>query len=133
MNILVLRSSFQTDEFVWKEYADLLQQLKDRCQANIQINGERFSNTVMVATGGVENQFKILAETQGIASLQAQPVTLIADGRNNSLAAALEILTWLETQGIEGRILHGTNDEIVASLRHCDRELAKREAIQPEL
>ena len=133
MNILVLRSSFQTDEFVWKEYADLLQQLKDRCQANIQINGERFSNTVMVATGGVENQFKILAETQGIASLQAQPVTLIADGRNNSLAAALEILTWLETQGIEGRILHGTNDEIVASLRHCDRELAKREAIQPDL
>ena len=116
MNILVLRSSFQTDEFVWKEYADLLQQLKDRCQANIQINGEQFSNTVMVATGGVENQFKTLAEMQGIASLQARPVTLIADGRNNSLAAALEILTWLETQGIEGRILHGTNDEIVASL-----------------
>ena len=74
MNILVLRSSFQTDEFVWKEYADLLQQLKDRCQANIQINGELFSNTVMVATGGVENQFKTLAEMQGIASLQTKPV-----------------------------------------------------------
>lgn len=109
MNILILRSSFQNDAFVWNEYADLLQRLKTECQAKIQINGEQFSNTVMVATGGVENQFKALFNGNG-------PVTLIADGRNNSLAAALEILTWLEGQGVEGRILHGTNDEIIASL-----------------
>ena len=118
MNILVLRSSFQTDEFVWKEYANLLQRLKDQCQAEIQINGQVFSNTVMVATGGVESQFKALF-TAAVAqnpSLKAQPVTLIADGRNNSLAAALEILTWLGGKGVEGRILHGTNDEIIASL-----------------
>ena len=115
MKINILRSSFQNDEFVWKEYADLLQRLKDECQAEIEINGNHFSNTVMVATGGVENLFKALTETQDIASLL--PVTLIADGRNNSLAAALEILTWLEAQGAEGRILHGTNDEIIAALR----------------
>ena len=109
MNLLILRSSFQTDDFVWNEYADLLQLLKNECQAKIQINGNQFSNCVMIATGGVENQFKDLFTGKA-------PVTLIADGRNNSLAAALEILTWLETKGVEGRILHGTNDEIIASI-----------------
>ena len=117
MNILVIRSSFQTDEFVWKEYADLLQRLKNDCHATITIVGdectdERFAalprfDFVMIATGGVENLFKRIMPSTG---------KLIADGRNNSLAAALEILTWLEGQGIEGRILHGTNDEIIASL-----------------
>ena len=109
MNLLILHSSFQTDEFVWNEYADLLQRLQDECHAEIQINGNQFSNYVMVATGGVENLFKASFTGNG-------PVTLIADGRNNSLAAALEILTWLEGKGIEGRILHGTNDEIIASV-----------------
>ena len=118
MNLLILRSSFQNDEFVWKEYADLLQRLQNECHPEIQINGQVFSNTVMIATGGVESLFKSLftAAAAQKPSLQAQAVTLIADGRNNSLAAALEILTWLEGQGVEGRILHGTNDEIIASL-----------------
>lgn len=119
MNILILRSSFQTDEFVWNEYAELLQRLKNEFQAEQQINSDCFSNIVMIATGGVENLFKNLFTGKG-------PVTLIADGRNNSLAAALEILTWLEEQGVEGRILHGTNDEIVASIMETAPTLSLR-------
>ena len=34
---------------------------------------------------------------------------------------SLEILTWLEEQGIEGRIIHGTNDEIIAALSGAQR------------
>ena len=41
---------------------------------------------------------------------------MIADGRNNSLAAALEILTYLGNIGVEGKVLHGTNDEIVSAI-----------------
>ena len=106
MRINILRSSFQTDEFVWNEYKELLERLKNECQAEIKINDGAMADAVMIATGGVENQFKALFSGNG-------PVTLIADGRNNSLAAALEILTWLGGQGIEGRILHGSNDEIM--------------------
>ena len=109
MKINILRSSFQNDEFVWNEYKELLDRLKNKCQAEIKINDGTMADAVMIATGGVENQFKALFTGNG-------PVTLIADGRNNSLAAALEILTWLEGQGIEGRIIHGTNDEIIASV-----------------
>ncbi len=125
MKILVLRSSFQSDDFVRAEYAELLGLLKDKCNAEITIigdeNAETFQETslqnvdyVMVATGGVENLFKKIfdRETFRETSLQ-KTITLIADGRNNSLAASLEILTYLTENGKEGRILHGTNHEII--------------------
>ena len=128
MKILILRSSFQTDDFVRNEYADLILRLENECQAEIDIIGDEMVETChgaslqtlpdcfMIATGGVENLFKRIwsVETQGFASLQT--VTLIADGRNNSLAAALEILTYLGNNGMEGRIVHGTNDEIIQTL-----------------
>ena len=117
MNLLVLRSSFQTDEFVRKEYAELLRRLETECHAEITIVGDETFDEhigslpqfdyVMIATGGVENLFKRLMPSTG---------KLIADGRNNSLAASLEILTYLEGKGKEGQLIHGTNDEIIASI-----------------
>ena len=128
MKILILRSSFQTDDFVRNEYADLILRLENECQAEIDIIGDEMVETChgaslqtlpdcfMIATGGVENLFKRIwsVETQDFASLQT--VTLIADGCNNSLAAALEILTYLGNHGAEGLIVHGTNDEIVSAV-----------------
>ena len=131
MKINILRSSFQTDDFIWNEYAELIDRLKTDFQAEIQVIGDEnvkslratsLPDAVMIATGGVENLFKTLfsVETRQGASLP-QMVTLIADGRNNSLAAALEILTWLEGQGVEGRIVHDLYD-LRHSLapRHCE-------------
>ena len=71
MNLLLLRSSFQTDDFVKQEYAELLKRLQTVCNADIQIIGEDTVEThsfasqpvpdaVMIATGGVENLFKTL-------------------------------------------------------------------------
>ena len=132
MKITILRSSFQTDEFVKNEYADLIQRLENECYAEINIIGDESVETwraaslqslpdaFMIATGGVENLFKriwsaIDVETMCGSSRQ-KTVTIIADGRNNSLAAALEILTYLGNIGVEGRILHGTNDEIISAV-----------------
>jgi len=132
MNILILRSSFQTDDFVRTEYADLIQRLKDECRAEINIIGDENVEThgraslqtipdaVMIATGGVENLFKRIWSAIDVEMMCAphhsKTVTMIADGRNNSLAAALEILTYLGNNGMEGRIVHGTNDEIISTL-----------------
>ena len=132
MRITILRSSFQNDAFVRNEYAELIQSLKNECRAEISINGDESVETrratslqalpdaFMIATGGVENLFKriwssIDVETMCSPSRQ-KTVTMIADGRNNSLAAALEILTYLGNIGVEGKILHGTNDEIVSAV-----------------
>ncbi len=132
MNIIILRSSFQTDDFVKTEYAELIQRLEKECHAEIQIIGDEMVETVhapslqktlpdavMIATGGVENLFKRIWSAIDVEMICApnrpKTVTMIADGRNNSLAAALEILTYLGNNGMEGRIVHGTNEEIISS------------------
>ncbi len=132
MNITILRSSFQNDEFVKTEYAELIQRLEKECHADINIIGDESVETwraaslqtlpdaVMIATGGVENLFKRLWSAIDVemmcAPMRPKTVTMIADGRNNSLAAALEILTYLGNNGMEGRIVHGTNEEIVSTI-----------------
>lgn len=129
MNILVLRSNFQTNDFVEKEYAALFENLKSEFQANIYILGDEAAaveqwkqngaqpDFVMTATGGVEGLFK-----QIIGQLD-KSVKLIADGRNNSLAAALEILSYLSNEGRKGRIIHGSNAEIIAEIKGESKSL----------
>ena len=132
MKVLILRSSFQNDDFVKTEYAELLQRLEKECHAEISIIGDENVETqciaslqtipdaVMIATGGVENLFKRIWSAIDVEMTcsphRPKTVTMIADGRNNSLAAALEILTYLGNNGMEGRIVHGTNDEIISTL-----------------
>ena len=132
MKITILRSSFQNDEFVKTEYAELIHRLEKKCQAEINIIGDESVETrliaslqtipdaFMIATGGVENLFKRLWEAIDVEMMcsphRPKAVTMIADGRNNSLAASLEILTYLENIGVEGKILHGTNEEIISTL-----------------
>ena len=45
MKTTILRSSFQTDEFVRNEYADLIQRLENECNAEINIIGDEFVET----------------------------------------------------------------------------------------
>ena len=132
MKITILRSSFQNDEFVKTEYAELIHRLEKECQAEINIIGDESVETrliaslqtlpdaFMIATGGVENLFKRLWEAIDVEMMcsphRPKAVTMIADGRNNSLAASLEILTYLGNIGVEGKILHGTNEEIISTL-----------------
>ena len=132
MKIIILRSSFQTDEFVRNEYAELIQRLENECNAEINIIGDESVETChgaslqmlpdafMIATGGVENLFKRIWSAIDVETMcgpsRQKNVIMIADGRNNSLAAALEILTYLGNIGVEGKILHGTNDEIISAV-----------------
>ena len=142
MNIIILRSSFQTDDFVRNEYADLIQRLENECHAEIKIIGDENVETwraaslqtipdaFMIATGGVENLFKRVWSAIDVETLcspkGSKTVTMIADGRNNSLAAALEILTYLGNNGAEGRIVHGTNDEIISAIVETGRAASLR-------
>ena len=132
MRIIILRSSFQNDEFVRNEYADLIKRLENECNAEIKIIGDESVEThgraslqalpdaFMIATGGVENLFKRIWSSIDVETMcgpsRQKTVTMVADGRNNSLAASLEILTYLGNVGVEGKILHGTNDEIVSAV-----------------
>ena len=62
---------------------------------------------LFIATGGVERLV-----IQHFESLP-RPAILLADGMQNSLAAALEISSWLRGRGMKSEILHGELPEII--------------------
>lgn len=92
--------------------------------------GSHDLNLIFVRTGGTEGLFQQLMPA--LAEKSDAPFYLLASDKSNSLAASLEILSYLRQQGKQGEILHG-NPEYVASriqllgqvesavkrLRHC--------------
>ncbi len=81
---------------------------------------------VFIASGGCEQNFRRQYP------LLARPVILLADGKHNSLPAALEISSWVRQQGGQAEIVHGRSDTVIARLRQlalfqqCRRVLAGR-------
>ena len=89
-----------------------------RLKFDFDYKGEDFStwgqadlDLIFVRTGGTENLFR----QRYMDVLQARKsVYLLASSNSNSLAASMEILSWLKQRGIKGEILHGP-DEYVSS------------------
>ena len=72
--------------------------------------GSRALDLIYVRTGGTEGIFRRL-----LPQLQEQsrrPFYLLTSGKSNSLAASMEILSFLRQQGLNGEILHGSPDYI---------------------
>lgn len=61
---------------------------------------------ILVKTGGSEELF-----LKSLPSLK-EPFYLLTHRNNNSLAASLEILSYLNAKGLKGEILHGNNSDI---------------------
>ena len=70
-----------------------------------------FGDIIYVRTGGTEGIFK-----QVFAGHEGARVRLLTSGQSNSLAASMEILSWLNRQGLGGEILHGSPREIASEL-----------------
>lgn len=65
---------------------------------------------IFVRTGGTEGLFKNLLSKNSLRS--DRPFYLLSSGTSNSLAAAIEILSFLRQQGLKGEILHGRPEYI---------------------
>lgn len=60
-------------------------------------------------------------------SMIPYPITLLSDGQNNSLSAALEIAAWVKSKDMRARIIHGRAAEMASQvLFHHDAFAAKR-------
>lgn len=70
---------------------------------------------IFVQTGGSEGLF-----LQAFDKLQ-EPYYLLTNGSNNSLAASLEILTYLRQRGKRGEILHGSAEYVAERIRRLAR------------
>ncbi len=72
--------------------------------------GSHMLDLIFVRTGGTEGIFKRL-----LPQLQAQsdkPFYLLTSGKSNSLAASMEILSYLRQNNLKGEIIHGSTDYI---------------------
>ena len=68
------------------------------------------NNIIYVRTGGIEGIFKSIFRPDG------RPIRLLTSGKSNSLAASMEILSYLNQRGYPAEILHGNAEEIARRL-----------------
>ena len=67
-------------------------------------------NLIYVRTGGTEGIFlRLLPE---LLAKSKRPFYLLTSGKSNSLAASMEILSYLQQHNLSGEILHGSADYI---------------------
>ena len=66
---------------------------------------------ILVQSGGSEGLF-----LENFSKLKP-PFYLLTYGHNNSLAASLEILSYLKDNNLDGEVLHGSNEYIVSRIK----------------
>ena len=105
-----------------------------RLKFDFDYKGEDFStwgqadlDLIFVRTGGTENLFK----QRYMDVLDAKKsVYLLSSYSNNSLAASMEILSWLRQRGIRGEILHGSHQYISSRIQELTQLEASRKALK---
>lgn len=113
LNLITFASSLASRESIFTDHHELLDAVAERYDVRYIFPEEldkplpEGATMVLVGSGGVEEMVK--------ANIDRLPpyVMLIADGLKNSLAASLEILSWMRQNGRHGRVLHGPTDFIM--------------------
>ena len=95
---------------VTKEFLDSLNLEFTLKGADYSDYGTSALNLIYVRTGGTEDIFlKLLPE---LRTKNKQPFYFLTSGKSNSLAASMEILSYLRQNGLSGEIIHGSTDYI---------------------
>ena len=82
---------------------------------------------IYVRTGGTEGIF--LRQLPTLLEKSRQPFYLLTSGKSNSLAASMEILSYLRQKGIQGEILHGSNAYITGRIATLGRVAEARQQL----
>ena len=116
LNLITFASSLASRESVFTDHHELLDAIAERYDVcyifpeDLDKPLPEGATMVLVGSGGVEEMVK--------AHIDRLPpyVVLIADGLKNSLAASLEILSWMRQNDRFGRVLHGPTDFIMQGI-----------------
>lgn len=98
------------------------------CGADFSSFGELPLNLIYVRTGGAEGIFKSLLPE--IRLKYQGPVYLLTSGKSNSLAASMEILSYLRQHGIPGEILHGRSESLARRIALLEKVACARKTLQ---
>lgn len=117
INLITFASVLHKQATVRNSHEDLLGELEKHftvkltdCRHIDKLPQDEFS-LLFIATGGVEREV-----VQCFEQLP-RPTVILADGMQNSLAAALEVSSWLRTRGIKSEILHGETIHIIERIQ----------------
>lgn len=77
-----------------------------------------------IGGGGVEGRFKEVLDKL------PQPVFLLTTGKNNSLAASMEILSYLRQHNIKGEIIHGSEEKMANRIATLSRVFTAKKRIR---
>ena len=89
--------------------------------------GSHVLSLIYVRTGGTEGVFRRLLPE--LRQKSERPTLLLTSGKSNSLAASMEILSFLRQQGLKGEIIHGSAEyvahrvDLLAKVEKARREL----------
>jgi L-fucose isomerase-like protein len=116
LNLMTFASSLASRESIFTDHHELLDAINEKYEVRYifpeELDGTMADGAtmVLVGSGGVEEMVK--------ANIDRLPpyVVLIADGLKNSLAASLEILSWMRQNDRHGRVLHGPTSFIMQGI-----------------
>ena len=116
LNLITFASSLASRESIFTDHHELLDAINEKYDVQYIFPEEldkplpEGATMVLAGSGGVEEMVK--------ANIDRLPpyVVLIADGLKNSLAASLEILSWMRQNDRHGRVLHGPTGFIMQGI-----------------
>ena len=90
--------------------------------------GTHALDLIYVRTGGAEGIFKQLLPDLLVRGVKR--FLLLTSGQSNSLAASLEILSYLQQQGLQGEVLHGSADYLRRRIQALETVAVAREKLR---
>ena len=90
--------------------------------------GSHDLNLIYVRTGGTEGIFQRLLPQ--LVEKSDKPFYLLASDKSNSLAASMEILSYLQQKGLQGEILHGNAAYVSERISLLSKVEAARKRLQ---
>ena len=90
--------------------------------------GSHDLDLIYVRTGGAEGIFKGLLPE--MLSRGIERYYLLTSGKSNSLAASLEILSYLRQQGLKGEVLHGSPEYLQERVHTLETVASARKKLQ---
>lgn len=118
IGLYTLTSPLHDQEAVEAASAGFIREIESELNCRFDIEGADFGSygthdleVIYVRTGGTEGLFK------EVFPLIRGNILLLTSGRSNSLAASMEIMSYLHQQGRRGEILHGSIAYISGRLR----------------
>jgi L-fucose isomerase-like protein len=127
LSLVVFHSSLKSGSSVEETHAELLNGLRKSFDVSLFAPGEEAGKgglvIAFIASGGSENGFRDYYERL------PRPLFLLADGLANSLAASLEILSWVRETGGRAEILHGGAEYLCSRIEAASGEAAARSRV----